>query len=290
MLKKKELGLSCHNRYRQDRLFLALLEGGQNMQLVGQAVEHKAFGNGVVTNISNKIITICFSRGDKKFIYPDVFLEFLTLEDKSMQNEINSTWNKNLQEKNAQKLILQEEQEQRQRMRNMKITPNSQAAFHINGITIDEIITSGVVSSGHYLSGHSKGKPRIPIRLRPNSACLLTECPDNTPEQRKIVGVFMVKEDFYGEQCEDGMVKSHEQYKIALNWENGLKYLDYFDQNVAVPRWGSPVFKYFSNDTMQQILFDMIKVLSGSEEAPVINAFYKYFCEINRLPEIRRNA
>lgn len=99
------------------------------MHLVGLAVKHKTFGQGVITESSNKMVTICFSQGDKKFIYPDAFINFLTLKDKSVQSEINATWNRRLQEENAQKQILQEEQEQRQRIRTMKIAPNSQAAF-----------------------------------------------------------------------------------------------------------------------------------------------------------------
>ena len=258
------------------------------MHLVGQPVKHKAFGQGIITDFSNKIVTICFSQGDKKFIYPDAFIRFLTLKDTSIQSEICATWNQRLQEKNAEKQILQEEQERRQRIRTMKITPNAQAAFHIDDTATDEIFASGAVSSGCYLSGYSKGEPRIPTRLKPNSACLLTECPHDSPEQRRIVGAFMVEEDFWGDLCSDGLVKSHSQHKIRLNRENRLPFWDYFDHSGAIPRWGGPVFKYFSNNTMQQILFDMKKVLSGTGDEPVIDAFYEYFCEINRLPEIEK--
>ena len=260
------------------------------MQLVGQAVKHNAFGQGVITDFSNKIVTICFSQGDKKFIYPDAFIHFLTLKDTSIQGEITASWNRRLQEKTAQKQILQEEQERHQRIRTMKITPNSQAAFHIDGTTADEIFASGVVSSGCYLSGGSKGEPRIPSRLKPNSACLLTECPEGSPEQRQIVGAFMVEEDFWGDLCRDGMVKSHRQHKLRLNRENSLMFWDYFDHSRGIPSWGGPVFKYFSNNTMQQILLDMKNVLCDTEDEPVIQAFYEYFCKINRLPEIERTT
>ena len=260
------------------------------MHLVGLAVKHKTFGQGVITESSNKMVTICFSQGDKKFIYPDAFINFLTLKDKSVQSEINATWNRRLQEENAQKKILQEEQEQRQRIRTMKIAPNSQAAFHVDNTATDEIFASGIVSSGHYLSGYSKGAPRIPSRLKPNSACLLTECPKDSPEQRRIVGAFMVEGDFQGDLRRDGMVKSHSQHKLRLNQENSLMFWNYFDHSGAIPPWGGPVFKYFSNNTMQQILFDMKKALSGTEDEPVINEFYEYFCEINRLPDIGKDT
>lgn len=256
------------------------------MRLVGQPVKHKAFGQGMVTDFSGTIVTISFSQGDKKFIYPDAFISFLTLKDQSIQREINDTWNRHSQERNAQKQILQEEQERSQRIRTMRITPNSQAAFHIDDTEIDEIFASGIVSSGYYLGGYSKGKPRIPSRLKPNSACLLTECPKESPEQRRIVGAFMVHEDFQGNLCRDGLVKSHSQHKLRLSQKNSLVFWNYFDHSGTIRPWGGPVFKYFSNNTMQQILFDMKKALSGTEDESVINGFYEYFCEINRLPEI----
>ncbi|MDD3347618.1 hypothetical protein [Oscillibacter sp.] len=260
------------------------------MQLVGQAVKHKTFGPGVITDFSNKIVTICFSQGDKKFIYPDAFISFLTLKDQSAQSEITAKWDRRLQEENAQQQRLQEEQERRQRIRTMKIAPNSQAAFHVDGTAIDQIFASGAVSSGCYLSGSAKGEPRIPSRLKPNSACLLTECPENSPEQRRIVGAFMVEDDFFGDLCGDGMVKIHSEHRLYLHQENSLMFWNYFDHGAVIPRWGSPVFKYFSNSTMQQILFDVKESLADTEEGPSVDAFYEYFCSVNRLPEMKRNA
>ena len=51
------------------------------MQLQGQTVKHKLFGNGVVDGFSNEIITVKFAQGSKRFIYPDAFTRFLTLEN-----------------------------------------------------------------------------------------------------------------------------------------------------------------------------------------------------------------
>ncbi len=260
------------------------------MQLVGRAVKHNAFGNGIVTDFSGNIITICFSQGDKKFIYPDAFAHFLTLKDKSMQNEIHTILNKRVQEANNQKQKMQEEQERVNRLRNLKITPNSQAAFNLDSTEIDAIFLSKSAFTGRYLSGHSKGEPRIPNRLKPNSACLLTECPDGTEEKnRRIVGAFMVRDDFFGARCKDGLVKSHDQFIIRLNLKNQLLFWDYFDQNDSLPRWGNTVFKYFSNTTMQQMLQDMKKAMSGSKNEPLLNEFYDYFCEANRLPKVESN-
>ena len=163
------------------------------MQLVGKAVGHKVFGQGIITDCSGNIVTVSFTQGDKKFIYPDVFANFLTLKNKSAQNKISEIYNKRLEVEVAQKQALQEERERRQRLYALKITPNSQAAFNIDLNDLDEVFSPGAVSTGCYLSGNSKGAPRIPSRLMPNSACLLTGCPpqylrERAPDLGRIYG------------------------------------------------------------------------------------------------------
>lgn len=50
------------------------------MQLIGQPIKHVTFGKGVVTDWNGKVITVCFSAGEKKFIYPDAFSQLPDLE------------------------------------------------------------------------------------------------------------------------------------------------------------------------------------------------------------------
>lgn len=58
-------------------------------QLLGQPVKHIAFGKGIITDVTSKIVTIHFSQGEKKFLYPQAFSKFLTLKDTEKQKEIN---------------------------------------------------------------------------------------------------------------------------------------------------------------------------------------------------------
>lgn len=256
------------------------------MQLNGQAVRHKTFGNGIITDLADNIVTICFSQGEKKFLYPEAFVYFLTLKDRSIQNKIDNILNKKKKEEQEQKLIVQEEQERIQGLRNLKITPNSQAVFNLKIDNINNVFLSWKVSTGYYLSGYSKGKPRIPDRLKPNSACLLTECPKGMPEKnRRIKGAFMVKEDFFGDLCRDGLIESHERYRVELKKKEILPFWDYFSEKDQLQRWGNTTFKYFNNSSMQQILFDIKNTLCDSEDQEVADEFYQYFCEINRLPD-----
>lgn len=58
------------------------------MQLIGQTVKHSAFGKGIVTGLSSDRVTIYFSAGEKRFIYPDAFSKFLTLKNGELQKKI----------------------------------------------------------------------------------------------------------------------------------------------------------------------------------------------------------
>ncbi len=258
------------------------------MQLTGQAVKHRTFGNGIVTGLADNIITICFSQGDKKFLYPDSFARFLTLKDQTTQNKVNSILNKKRQTEDEQKRAIFEEQERIQRMRNLKITANSQAAFDIKADSRDDVFMSWKVFTGRYLSGYSKGAPRKPDKLKPNSVCLLTECKKGTEEKnRTIIGAFMVKEDFFGSFCKDGLVESHMRYRVELPEDVNLKFWDYFDKPDQQRRWGNTAFKYFSNVIMQRILFDINKSLCQTEAQKVSDEFYQYFCDINRMQDYK---
>ena len=58
------------------------------MVLKDLAVQHKAFGHGVVVQAQGKYITVKFANTEKTFVYPDIFEKFLTLEDGSVSQEI----------------------------------------------------------------------------------------------------------------------------------------------------------------------------------------------------------
>lgn len=58
------------------------------MQLIGQPIKLVTFGKGVVTDWNGKVITVCFSAGEKKFIYPDAFSNFLILKNADAQKKV----------------------------------------------------------------------------------------------------------------------------------------------------------------------------------------------------------
>ena len=254
------------------------------MQLLGQPVRHNAFGTGVITGLSGNIITIDFAQGEKRFQYPDAFSRFLTLKDAGKQNEIRAGYERRLRAERAERQKELERQERLGKIRSMKVTPYSQAALDIPWKEAKAAAEADAVSTGFYLSGYSKDRPRIPSRLKPNSACLLTTLETGCEEkERRILGAFMVRDDFWGAYCREGMIRAHDRYKLYLPSGSMLPYWNYFEQEEFVPRWGKVVFKYFSSRVMQRILLDMCGVMDGTDQGETAAEFCDYFCAINRL-------
>lgn len=251
------------------------------MELVGKAIKHVTFGRGVITNRTDNILTVDFAGNHKKFLFPDAFSRFISITDEEGQAYVGKILDDISKIKNAEQL----EQERLQRMLFLKVAPESQAAFGFMENSRNTVLKSWSVFAGNYLSGYSKGTPKVPTRLKLNSACLLTECPTGClEEERRIIGAFMVKDDFEGKYCEDGIIPSHETYRILLNDKDGeLLFWDYFSSTTRSPRWGRMEMKYFSNLQMKCILNDMQKIITDPLQRETASNFYRYFCKVNRL-------
>ena len=171
------------------------------MQLLGQPVRHNAFGTGVITGLSGEYHYDRLWTQGKNRLYSirTHFSRFLTLKDAGKQNEIRAGYERRLRAERAERQKELERQERLGKIRSMKVTPYSQAAFDIPWKEAKAAAEADAVSTGFYLSGYSKDRPRIPSRLKPNSACLLTTLETGCEEkERRILGAFMVRDDFWG--------------------------------------------------------------------------------------------
>lgn len=254
-------------------------------QLLGQIVRHPTFGAGTVTSLSGNIVTVRFVQEEKNFLYPEAFSGFLTLEDAGKQAQLAAI---NEEKKAAWRAKIHREcaeLERFRKIRNMKISPKAQAVFSLSEEELAELPETKTVSTGCYLSGYSKGEPRIPSRIKPNTACLLTVLPGEQEAKRQIVGVFMVPETFWGEKCRDGLVPMHPKFSLMLPREKYLSYFDYFPAGEKIPAWGRVSFKYFANTDMESILWNIRRELTGTEQAATAAEFYSYFCKLNHLQE-----
>ena len=79
------------------------------MILENTRVKHKTFGDGIITECSGNYITVSFEGCVKKFVYPDSFERFLTLDDGTVSPEIQSDIEES---KRAKQLILDKKNEE----------------------------------------------------------------------------------------------------------------------------------------------------------------------------------
>lgn len=259
------------------------------MQLVGRAISHMKFGEGIVKDLSNHYITILFSEGEKKFLYPKAFENHLRINDEQLQSEINQSLQL-LQEEEVKKINQRSELINLNKCRSTKNTqknkiyPDSQAVFGLVQNTREEVFQEWTVYAGAYQSGSSKGKHKLPVRLRYHSACLLTECREGETElNRRIIGIFMPREGFEGSTCKDGMIRSHKKYRIELKEKEQMPYRKYIPVDQRNEKWGKVELKYLSNVMMQKIIRDMIKMVEDKERKNVVEEIYEYFCLVNGL-------
>lgn len=269
------------------------------MNLINKEVTHKRFGKGNVVKHSGSIIEVNFATESKKFVFPDVFGQYLKLHDQHAASSLEKIIEqkrlereKEEREKEEQKQRLLEEQQLRAEhdklMKNHKLHPQSQMVFWCDEEEKNNVFTEWQVFTGTIKSGDNKGKPKKPTRLFKNSVCLLTERDSSIPEkERRILGVYMVSEDFIGQLCEDGYVPAHSQYKLQLTEEESeqLLFWNYYINEKSPHRmtWNTGKFRYFDNVWMAQILRDIIPLKLGTEEQELAQQFLKYFCKLNRI-------
>lgn len=256
------------------------------MQLIGEAVFHKKFGEGEILDKLDRTIIINFPAGTKRFYFPDAFEKHLALKNKRKQQQIDQLVGDLISEREACENARMEEQKRQERIKNLKVMPDSQAAFGFVNNSKEKVFTSWELTTGTYLSGRLKGTPRIPKKMQLNSACLLTECPGElTEKERKIIGIFMVRDDFEGKLCRDGIIRSHERYRIKLEESEELFFWDYFSLDDENMKWGSVEIRYFSNSTMLKILRDLQEKITIPERSRLIKEFYQYYLRVNKLEQ-----
>ena len=265
------------------------------MNLVNEEITHKVFGEGNIVEHEDSIITIKFNGGIKKFVYPDAFAKFITLNDQRTAQTLKEVFlQKQLedeileQERKEEKERQMQEQQRMDRLKNNKIHESSQIAFWLDTDVESDVFTDWQVSTGTIQSGKNEGQPNRVARLRPNSASLLTvREPDQPETERRILGLYMVDEMFSGTLGVDGMVPSHEEYRIELTEEESEKMLFwnyYINKNYPErTSWNSGKFRYFDNIWTAQILQDIIALKEDEAQIQSAEKFLEYFCEMNAL-------
>ena len=271
------------------------------MNLINKKVTHKRFGMGNIVKHNDSSIEIHFASENKMFVFPDVFEKHLKLHDKSdaksleeiiqkkederREEEWKKEEGKKLQRK-KQKLRLEYEKF----MKHHKLHPESQMVFWCDKEEQNSSFSEWKVFSGIIKSGNNKGKPNKPIRLYQNSAVLLTARDSSMSEKdRRILGVYMVNEDFVGKLCGDGYIPAHSKYRLQLTEQESdqLLFWKYYvnEKSPEKVTWNTGKYRYFDNSWMAQILLDIISLKSDPNERELAQEFFEHFCKMNQITE-----
>lgn len=276
------------------------------MKLNNEQVEHKSFGIGKIVKSSESYVEIEFSSGNKKFVFPDAFAKHLTLVNEkvgSIVDEMVVEKKKELQEE-EEKLneerdqLVKERQfkrEQEKISKNQKSHNSLQAVFWCQDDELEKVLTEWEVFTGLIKSGAKEGQPNRLARLNTQSACLITTRDSDVEEkERRIRGIYMVRENFLGKMAIDGYIPAHSEYKLRLTDEESKKMLfwTYYINNRFPDKitWNTGRYRYFENVMVAQILKDIINLREDTEDKEFVQSFFDYFCNINfidgkNLPE-----
>lgn len=254
---------------------------------------------GSIVKHNESSIEINFASENKLFVFPDVFGKHLKLHDPSAATILEGIIQKKENERKVIELQKEEERQlQRKKqelrleheklMKHFKLHPESQMVFWCDTVEKGSSFSEWRVFSGVVKSGNDKGKPNKPIRLHQNSAVLLTEKNSSvTGEERRILGVYMVNEDFIGKLCENGYIPAHTKYKLQLTEQESSalpswdKYID--EKSSKKPSWNTGKYRYFNNSRMAQILLDIVSLKSDPKEHALAQQFLKHFCKMNKI-------
>lgn len=269
------------------------------MNLIDKKVTHKVFGEGNIVDYNGTSIEVSFAAENKKFIYPDAFAKFLTLHDSegaktvAQMIQVKEDELKEIELKKETERVRQVEKqkmlmEYERLMHNHKLHGESQMVFWCNAEEAKNAFENWNVFTGVTKSGANKGKPSVAVRLHRNSAILLTERKEGLNEQeRRILGVYMVKEDFIGKLSTDGIVPAHALYKIKLTEEesNELLFWKYYTYKNSPEKlsWNTGKYRYFDNAWMAQILKDIVAIKQDEAEKELAQKFLNYFCKMNQI-------
>lgn len=272
------------------------------MDLINEEITHKVFGEGNIIAQDGSFVTVDFNEDIKKFVYPDAFGQYMTLNNQEIAKSFETILKKNekkealLEKKRVEKRAQLELERRRQDMlRNLQIHESSQIVFWLDEEEQQSVFTDWHAFTGTVQSGNDKGHPNRAARLRPNSAGLLTARETNQEEtERRILGIYMVDDTFAGNLSDDGIVPAHAEHRIELTEEESEKMLfwNYYINKNHPHRttWNSGKYRYFDNVWTAQILKDIIALRTDEKEIKAVENFLEYFgqmnaIDINNIPE-----
>lgn len=271
------------------------------MNLINKEVTHERFGQGSVVEHTDSLVEIHFATDNKKFVFPDAFAKHLKLHDKIAAKSLEKVLLKKESEREKaeqakeEEIQLQREEQQfrlehEKLMKAHKLHSKSQMVFWCDTDELSSVFKEWRVFTGVVKSGNDKGKPKKPTRTFPNSVSLITARDSGMAEKdRRILGVYMVNEEFIGKFCEDGYIPAHSEYRLQLTEQESdrMRFWKYYVNETSPHRmnWNTGKYRYFENVWMAQILLDIVSLKSDTQERELAQDFFEHFCRMNRIRE-----
>ena len=151
-----------------------------------------------------------------------------------------------------------------------------------------QMLTQWRAFAGITQSGVNKGKPMKLRNVKSNSlAVLTTRLPFEKDNERFIFAVFLIDENYEGDNSEEGFVSAHTEYRIQLSKDESskLKFWDYYF-NPNKPEkivLGSGLHRYLTDDQSAQILKKIMELKKGKSDEELSKKMFEFFCKIKNL-------
>src|SRR5699024_2363152 len=89
------------NRFKCNSYLNILYKESGLVNLINEEITHKVFGEGNIVDHDDSIITVDFNEDIKKFVYPDAFGNFITLNDRDTAKSLKNILLKRKMEEEA---------------------------------------------------------------------------------------------------------------------------------------------------------------------------------------------
>lgn len=133
-----------------------------------------------------------------------------------------------------------------------------------------------------------KGRPMALRSVKANSlAILTTKLPYAKDAERFIFAVFLIDENYEGDNADEGYVGANQKYRIQLSLDESkkLKFWDYYF-NPNKPEkiiFGSGLHRYLTDIQAAQVLKNICRLKKGTKDENLSNDFLEYYCRIKKL-------
>ena len=138
------------------------------------------------------------------------------------------------------------------------------------------------IGAGVYQNGKKKGKPISIINGKLNKVALLTTVFPNEKEiNRKIIGLFLIKNISENNGIDEIRFSAYKQYRIRLPLDEAknLNFWNYYNTKSGA-KWGSGLIRYLKDEVVIAIINDLIETVSNNDYKNILyNIKTKYYSQ-----------